>query len=63
MKIKDLNILDIANELLVLKKSGNNYFANCPHHSDTTPSLCYWAILKRYAYCIRDMWWDYGRAG
>lgn len=39
MKIKDLNILDIANELLVLKKSGNNYFANCPHHSDTTPSL------------------------
>ena len=38
--IKDrINIVDIAENYLTLKKSGRNYFALCPFHSEKTPSF------------------------
>ncbi|KGM46333.1 CHC2 zinc finger domain-containing protein [Neobacillus niacini] len=37
---KRLDILEVANqEGLHLKKTGRNYFANCPFHSENTPSF------------------------
>lgn len=39
-EIKDkINIIDIAEEYLNLKKSGRSYFTLCPFHSEKTPSF------------------------
>jgi len=39
-QIKDaINIVDLIEEYLPLKKSGKNYVTNCPFHEDDTPSF------------------------
>ncbi len=37
--LKELDIVDVISSYIDLKKSGNNYKANCPFHPDDTPSL------------------------
>lgn len=36
---KENNIVDIVSKYIVLKKSGSNYFGNCPFHVEKTSSL------------------------
>lgn len=36
---KENNIVDIVSKYIVLKKSGSNYFGNCPFHNEKTSSL------------------------
>lgn len=36
---KENNIVDIVSKYIVLKKSGSNYFGNCPFHAEKTSSL------------------------
>lgn len=34
-----IDIVDLISQYLKVKKSGNNYFANCPFHNEKTPSF------------------------
>lgn len=37
--ISRIDIVDLIGQHLKVKKSGNNYFANCPFHNEKTPSF------------------------
>ncbi|MFZ5376161.1 MAG: DNA primase [Patescibacteria group bacterium] len=48
-QIKDAsNIIEIIGERLSLKKSGSSFRANCPFHSETTPSFFVSEQMQRY---------------
>ncbi len=38
--LSQINIVDVVNEYVPLKKTGANYFGICPFHNDRNPSLC-----------------------
>lgn len=46
-----LSIEDLVGQYVVLKKSGRNYKALCPFHSEKTPSF-YISVDKQIAYCF-----------
>ena len=51
-KVKDAaNIVDVIGEFLTLKKSGVNYKAICPFHSDRNPSF-YVSPVKQVCHCF-----------
>ena len=45
------NLLEYVEQTYDLKKSGSNYFTNCPKHIDKTPSLCFNEEENAY-YCF-----------
>ncbi|MCW5197011.1 DNA primase [Buchnera aphidicola] len=49
--LKNINIVDVINTRVTLKKSGNNYIALCPFHNEKTPSFTI-NSEKQYFYCF-----------
>lgn len=49
--LSKIDIVEVISEFISLKRSSNNYVANCPFHNDKTPSF-YINVEKKYYHCF-----------
>lgn len=47
-RLKEIDIVDVISTYLILKQRGNKYIANCPFHSEKTPSFTVYPETNTY---------------